>query len=73
MQKKTRVLEQIVAWGYFSTDFASVLVAGFIFAPGSESELKLELIRPHVAQKPVLRGEVGAHALRVRSVLREEV
>ena len=27
MQKKSRVLEQIVAWGYFSPDFASVLVA----------------------------------------------
>ena len=26
MQKKSRVSEQIVAWGYFSPDFASVLV-----------------------------------------------
>ena len=35
-------------------------------------ELELELIQPHMAQKPVLRGEVGARALRVRSVSREE-
>ena len=28
---------------------------------------KLELIQPHMAQRPVLRGEVGARALRVRS------
>ena len=28
MQKKSRVSEQIVAWGYFSPDFASVLVPG---------------------------------------------
>ena len=26
MQKKSRVSEQFVAWGYFSTDFAFVLV-----------------------------------------------
>ena len=26
MQKKITCFEQIVAWGYFSTDFASVLV-----------------------------------------------
>ena len=31
------------------------------------SELELELIQSHMAQKPVLRGEVGARALRVRS------
>ena len=38
-------------------------------------ELELELIQAHMAQKPVLRGEVevGARALRVRSVPREEV
>ena len=28
-------------------------------------ELKLELIQPHTTQKPVLRGEVDARALRV--------
>ena len=28
-------------------------------------ELKLELIQPHMTQKPVLRGEVGTHALRM--------
>jgi len=26
------------------------------------TELELELIQPHMAQKPVLRGEVGNHA-----------
>ena len=30
-------------------------------------ELELELILSHMTQKPVLRGEVGARALRVRS------
>ena len=35
-------------------------------------ELELELIKPHVAQKPVLRGEVGERVLRVRLVSREE-
>ena len=34
-------------------------------------ELELELIQTHRAQKPVLRVEVGAHALLVRSVSRE--
>ena len=29
-----------------------------------ESELELELTQPHMTQKPVLRGEVGARALR---------
>ena len=32
----------------------------------------LELILPHMAQEPMLRGEVGARALRVRSGSREE-
>jgi hypothetical protein len=36
-------------------------------------ELELELIQSQMAQKPMLRGEVGARALRVRSVSREEV
>ena len=35
------------------------------------SVLELELIQSHMAQKLVLRGEVGARALRVRSVPRE--
>ena len=35
------------------------------------AEPELELIQPHMAQKPVLRGGVGARALRVRSVSRE--
>ena len=35
-------------------------------------ELELELIQSHMAQKPMLRGEVGARALRARSVSREE-
>ena len=34
------------------------------------SELELELIQSHMAQKPMLRGEVGARALRVRSDVR---
>ena len=37
-----------------------------------ELELELGLIQTHMAQKPVLRVEVCARALRVRSVLREE-
>jgi hypothetical protein len=36
-------------------------------------ELELKLIQPQMAQKPVLRGEVGARALRVRSVSREVI
>ena len=39
----------------------------------STFELELELIQSQMAQKPMLRGEVGARALRVRSVSREEV
>ena len=35
-------------------------------------ELELELVQTHRAQKPVLRVEVGARVLRVRSVSREE-
>ena len=35
-------------------------------------ELELELIQSHMAQRPVLRGEVEARSLRVRSVSREE-
>ena len=35
--------------------------------------IELELIQSHMAQKPVLRGEVGARALRDRLVSREEV
>jgi hypothetical protein len=36
-------------------------------------ELELELIQSQMAQKPMLWGKVGARALRVRSVSREEV
>ena len=36
-------------------------------------ELELELIQSQMAQKPMLRSEVGARALRVRSVSRGEV
>ena len=36
----------------------------------AESELELELILSQMAQKPMLRGEVGARALRVRSDVR---
>ena len=31
---------------------------------------EIELIQSHMAQKPMLRGEVGARALRVRSEVR---
>ena len=37
----------------------------------SRSQFELELIQTHVVQKPVLRVEVGARALRVRLVSRE--
>ena len=43
----------------------------FCFSP-VRPELELELTQTHMAQKPVLRVEVGARALRVRSVSREE-
>ena len=36
----------------------------------TDCELELELIQSHMAQKPMLRGEVGARALRVRSDVR---
>ena len=35
-----------------------------------DGELELELILSQMAQKPMLRGEVGARALRVRSDVR---
>jgi len=38
----------------------------------TEPELELELIQARMTQKPVLRVEVGARALRLRSVPREE-
>ena len=38
-----------------------------------ELELELELLQSQMAQKPILRDEVGARALRVGSVSREEV
>ena len=31
----------------------------------AKAKLELELTQPHMAQKPMLRGEVGARALRV--------
>ena len=37
-----------------------------------QGEFEFELIQPHMAQKLMLRIEVGARALRVRSVSREE-
>ena len=37
-----------------------------------ELELELELTQSHMAQETVLWGEVGARALRVRSVSREQ-
>ena len=42
-----------------------------IYKPKETIELELlELIQPHMAQKPMLRVEVGARALRVRSDVR---
>ena len=38
--------------------------------PCTAPELELELIQSHMAQMPMLRGEVGARALRVRSDVR---
>ena len=38
--------------------------------PSACTEVELELIQPHMAQKPMLRGEVGARALCVRSDVR---
>ena len=47
-----------------------VLEAGLLLM-GANSNSNY-VIHSHMAQKPVLRGEVGARALRVRSVSREE-
>jgi len=47
----------------------------FLLAPATflPSELELELIQSQMAQKAILlRGDVGARSLRVRSVSREE-
>ena len=51
--------------GSFQSDRALILHE-------EELELELELIQIHMAQKPMLRVEVGSRALRVRSVSREE-
>jgi hypothetical protein len=37
-------------------------------ASRASRELELELIQSHMAQKPMLRGEVGARALRSASI-----
>ena len=37
---------------------------------GIRAELELELIQSYMAQKPMMRGEAGARALRVRSDVR---
>ena len=34
-------------------------------SPPTDHKLELELIQPNMTQKPVLRGEMDAHALRV--------
>ena len=44
----------------------------FLLVLGAGCKLELEVIQTHLTQKPVLRGEVGARALRVRSVPREK-
>ena len=45
-------------------------ISGDTLSRASDNELELELIQSHMAQKPMLRGEVGARALRVRSDVR---
>ena len=44
----------------------------WLFEVGA-AELELGLMQPHMAQKPVLRGEMGTRALHVRSVSRGDV
>jgi hypothetical protein len=44
----------------------AALFSIFFLAVIAELELELELIQSHMTQKPMLRGEVGARALRDR-------
>ena len=48
----------------------ALCLSSLLFKP---LELELELVQPQMAQKPMLRGEGGSFALRVRSVPREGV
>ena len=45
---------------------------GAIVLLAKPGKLELELVQSHMAQKPALRDEAGARALRVRLVPREE-
>ena len=62
--------------GYFSSLQHPQVLRRMAPSPKSASpprvELELELVQSHMAQMPVLLGEVRARALRVRSVSREE-
>ena len=42
------------------------------FPYAAHAQFQPALIQSHMAQKPIMRGEMGARALRVRSVSREE-
>ena len=52
MARECQNYEEVVRW--------------FTKAAEKEPELEPELAQSHMAQKPVLRGEVSARALRVR-------
>ena len=71
-EKATKDVENIAGMNRL---FASWWTSGSRSArytmPGTKGN-ELELIQSHMAQKPVLRGEVRARALRVRSVPKEE-
>jgi hypothetical protein len=68
---------QVKIYSPFRTGIYHLLVPNLLARKALRSkrpcELELELIQPQMAQKPMLRGEDGARALRVRSVSREEV
>ena len=53
-------------WLYELSTALHEYINGDTLSRASDNEPELELIQSHMAQKPVLRGEVGARALRVR-------
>ena len=59
--------------GFQSPDLFPVTDMGWCLCNRIKSELELKREQSQMAQKPVLRSEVGARALRVRSVSREQV
>ena len=65
--------ESHLAWAWPASDKPGSREpsAGRVLLPTEgRLELELELIQSHMTQKPMLRGEVGARALRVRSEVR---